>query len=374
MDNHSTDGSKSYLEGKFPTVVFKWNEKNVGFARANNEVLKDARGSVILFLNPDTIVPEDCFEKCLAFINSNDDCGALGVRMIDGAGSFLKESKRSIPTPMASFFKMAGLAKLFPSSAFFSKYYAGHLPEQESNIVDVLAGAFLMIRKKVLDKTGGFDEAFFMYAEDIDLSYRVQKEGYKNYFFTGTTIIHFKGESTQRESKSYITRFYGAMQLFVAKHYRDKKAIAFLMTLAITVGKMLAFIKLYGKKYLFASKKKIALDGRETIVIADQPYFNEMIQLIKHAKDPLLIQGRVSLDVNDRFPSTGSIDDIQNIVKKNCTSVILFCEDPLALKTMIGIMELLKGQVDFLFHAKGSQGIVGSSDKHDNGIIISGPL
>ena len=354
--------------------MFKWNEKNVGFARANNEVLKDARGSVILFLNPDTIVPEDCFEKCLAFINSNDDCGALGVRMIDGAGSFLKESKRSIPTPMASFFKMAGLAKLFPSSAFFSKYYAGHLPEQETNIVDVLAGAFLMIRKKVLDKTGGFDEAFFMYAEDIDLSYRVQKEGYKNYFFTGTTIIHFKGESTQRESKSYITRFYGAMQLFVAKHYRDKKAIAFLMTLAITVGKMLAFIKLYGKKYLFASKKKIALDGRETIVIADQPYFNEMIQLIKHAKDPLLIQGRVSLDVNDRFPSTGSIDDIQNIVKKNCTSVILFCEDPLALKTMIGIMELLKGQVDFLFHAKGSQGIVGSSNKHDNGIIISGPL
>ncbi|MCO6498591.1 MAG: glycosyltransferase [Chitinophagaceae bacterium] len=227
VDNNSSDGSREFFEGRFPGVKFIFNEENTGFAKANNQALEIAKGKYILFLNPDTLVPEDCFSKCIGFLESKDTAGALGVKMLDGSGRFLKESKRSFPDPKTSLYKLMGLTKLFPKSKEFARYYLGHLNENETNEVDVLAGAFMMIPKKVLDITGGFDEDFFMYGEDIDLSYRIQKAGFKNYYFPETTIIHFKGESTQKGSLDYVKMFYKAMSIFANKHYGGSRSGVF---------------------------------------------------------------------------------------------------------------------------------------------------
>ncbi len=225
VDNASQDGSRSYLETKFPSVHFIWNSSNIGFAKANNQALEKASGEFVLFLNPDTIVPEDCFSKCINFLMQQTNAGALGVRMIDGKGNFLPESKRSFPSPAASFYKLSGLSFLFPKSKTFARYHLGHLSEYQNHEVDVLSGAFMMIKKDVLQKTGGFDESFFMYGEDIDLSFRIQQtnctetgENYKNYYFSDATIIHFKGESTRKGSLNYVRMFYKAMNLFANKH------------------------------------------------------------------------------------------------------------------------------------------------------------
>jgi O-antigen biosynthesis protein len=170
-------------------------------------------------------------------MESHPDAGALGIKMLDGKGKFLKESKRAFPSPFTSLFKLSGLSRAFPRSAIFSKYHLGHLDENQSHEVDVLAGAFMMVRKEVLDKVGGFDEIFFMYGEDVDLSYRIQKAGYKNYYFAGSHIIHFKGESTRKGSMNYVRMFYNAMSVFVKKHYGGSKAgiFNFLIHVAIWV-------------------------------------------------------------------------------------------------------------------------------------------
>ncbi|MEP6927791.1 MAG: glycosyltransferase [Ginsengibacter sp.] len=227
IDNNSTDGSKDFFNDKFPEVTFIWNTDNEGFAKANNKALQQASGNYILFLNPDTILPEDCFEKCISSIKLKDDSVALGIKMIDGSGKFLKESKRAFPSPLTSLFKLCGLARLFPKSKVFSKYHLGFLDENISHEVDVLAGAFMIIPKKILKTTGTFDESFFMYGEDIDLSYRIQKAGFKNYYFAESCIIHFKGESTKKGSLNYVKIFYKAMSVFVKKHYGGPKARVF---------------------------------------------------------------------------------------------------------------------------------------------------
>ncbi len=227
VDNHSTDNSIEYLKKRFPRVNFISNEENAGFAKACNRGFQDASGRYILFLNPDTIVPEDCFKKCIAFLESHSDAGALGIRMLDGSGRFLKESKRSFPSPLTSFYKLSGLAALFPKSKIFSKYHLGNLNEHQNHEVEVLAGAFMMIQKNILDQTGGFDESFFMYGEDIDLSFRIREKGYKNYFFAESSVIHFKGESTRKGGLNYVRMFYSAMSAFVKKHYGRNRARAF---------------------------------------------------------------------------------------------------------------------------------------------------
>jgi GT2 family glycosyltransferase len=223
-DNNSTDGSRAYLENNFHDVKFIWNSDNIGFAKANNLALEKAEGEFILFLNPDTLLAEDCIEKCMQFFKTHEKTGALGIHMVDGSGNFLKESKRAFPSPLTSLFKLSGLARIFPRSKIFARYHLGHLPEKENHEVDVLAGAFMMMPKKVLAEIGNFDECFFMYGEDVDLSYRVQEAGYKNYYFAESSIIHFKGESTKRGSLNYVRLFYKAMSLFVKKHYSGGKA------------------------------------------------------------------------------------------------------------------------------------------------------
>lgn len=235
VDNKSTDGSREFFHNKFGKVHFLWNVANEGFAKANNKALLLASGDYVLFLNPDTIVPEDCFEKCLPFIQSKKDSVALGIKMIDGSGNFLKESKRDFPSPTTSLFKLSGLAKLFPKSKIFSKYHLGFLDENKSHEVGVLAGAFMIVPKKILVATGSFDENFFMYGEDIDLSFRIRKEGYKNYYFAESSIIHFKGESTRKGSLNYVRFFYKAMSVFAKKHYGGAKAGIFNFLIQIAI-------------------------------------------------------------------------------------------------------------------------------------------
>lgn len=258
FDNASSDGSKEYLEPKFPDVRFIWNEENIGFGKANNQALKYAQGDTILFLNPDTLIGEQCLQKTVRFLRETKDAGALGIKMVDGSGTFLKESKRGYPCVMTSFYKLCGLTRLFPNSRVFAQYYLGHLDDKQTQEVDVLAGAFMMVKKEVLEKTGSFDEQFFMYGEDIDLSYRIQKSGYKNYYYADETIIHFKGESTRRGSLNYIRLFYSAMLVFVNKHYTGFTAglYRFLLKLAIGIRATIGLVA------GFTSNNRIALmDG-----------------------------------------------------------------------------------------------------------------
>ena len=243
VDNNSTDGTKIYFSDRFNEVQFIYNTENVGFAKANNIALSYCIGKYILFLNPDTLLPPDCLINTLAYANSLPKCGAVGVCMVDGSGNFLPESKRSFPSPTVSLYKLTGLSTIFIKSKIFAKYHLGHLSPSSNHEVDVLAGAFMLIPKKVLTAVGSFDENFFMYGEDVDLSYRIQKAGYKNYYYAGTSIIHFKGESTKRGSLNYVKLFYKAMSLFVAKHYASNKAIAFrLLINAAIMGRAFASI------------------------------------------------------------------------------------------------------------------------------------
>lgn len=243
VDNNSTDASMEMVKQNFPTAKCIVNKNNVGFSKANNQAIAMAKGEYVLLLNPDTVVEEDTFSKCIAFADANPNLGGLGVKMIDGNGVFLPESKRGLPTPSVSFFKIFGLSALFPSSALFSKYHLGYLSNDEINEIDVLSGAFMWMRKSVLEKIGYLDEAFFMYGEDIDLSYRIQLSGYKNYYFPNAKIIHYKGESTKKGSINYVFVFYNAMIIFSKKHFAKKANVfSFFINIAIYLRASLAIL------------------------------------------------------------------------------------------------------------------------------------
>lgn len=250
VDNNSKDGSLDYLKTKFSNIIFIGNNENVGFGKANNLALKQAKGDFILFLNPDTIVTEGCLEYCVNFFKNVHSCGAVGVRMLDGKGNFAHESKRAFPSVKAAIFKLTGLASLFPKSATFNEYALGHLANDKDAEVQVLSGAFLMISKIVANKTNGFDEEYFMYGEDIDLSFRIHKLGYKIFYLGSQNIIHFKGESTNKGSLNYIKVFYNAMSIFVRKNYVGKKAslFKFLINIGIWSRAFFSLIQQFIKK------------------------------------------------------------------------------------------------------------------------------
>ena len=235
VDNNSSDGSVEMVKQKFPNVILIANKDNRGFSSANNQAIKIAKGRNILLLNPDTVVEESTFNKVVGFMNSHDDCGGLGVRMVDGKGDFLPESKRGLPTPLVAFYKIFGLSSIFPKSKKFGAYHLGYLDEFEINQIDVLSGAFLCVSKSALEKVGLLDETFFMYGEDIDFSYRITQEGFKNYYFPETTIIHYKGESTKKSSINYVFVFYKAMVIFAEKHFSKNNAKVFSLAIHLAI-------------------------------------------------------------------------------------------------------------------------------------------
>lgn len=250
VDNDSIDGSLEIVRKKFPEVHLIANKENVGFSKANNQAMRISKGKYVLLLNPDTVVEEDTFTKCLSFMESHPEAGGLGVRMIDGKGNFLPESKRGLPTPEVAFYKVFGISRLFPNTKRFGRYHLGYLNEFETNEIEVLSGAFMLMRKEALDKVGLLDEAFFMYGEDIDLSYRITQGGYKNYYFPETQIIHYKGESTKKSSINYVFVFYRAMIIFAQKHFSQKNAklFSFLINGAIYFRASLALFSRFIKR------------------------------------------------------------------------------------------------------------------------------
>lgn len=350
VDNASTDGSKEYFAQRFSAVQFIWSNENLGFAKANNLAMQKAKGEFVLFLNPDTIVAEDCFTSCISFFQLHTDAGALGVRMIDGSGNFLPESKRAFPSSTASFYKISGLSSLFPKSKTFARYNLGHLSEHETYEVDVLSGAFMMVRKEVLEQTGGFDESFFMYAEDIDLSYRITKAKhaagfYKNYYFSGTTIIHFKGESTQKNSPTYTKRFYKAMLQFVNKH---KEAFSNgLMNVLIKAAVLMSGV-ISGVKQVFIVDKKTT---------APSSFF-----VLGSETDAKQLQ---------TIPVNGVGDERlfeQNIAS---TDAVIVCEgEKRSFKEVIAITQKHGNKLLVCVHAHASKSMVGSNSKNKTGFAV----
>ena len=242
VDNLSTDGSVAYLRERFPEVTFIENTENVGFARANNQAIRLSTGEYVLLLNPDTIVTEHTFADMLRFMDAHPDAGGAGTYMLRTDGTFALESRRGLPTPFVAFCKMSGLASLFPRSRVFGRYYMRYLDEQQASEIEIISGACMLLRRAALDRVGLLDEDFFMYGEDIDLSYRILKGGYKNYFIP-TRMLHYKGESTVKSSYRYVYTFYQAMRLFFRKHYSHYSFVVSIpITMAIWGRSFLAYI------------------------------------------------------------------------------------------------------------------------------------
>ena len=245
VDNNSVDGSCAMVQEKFPDVNLIRNDQNLGFSAANNQAIKKSTGRYVLLLNPDTVIEEDTLIKCVGYMDEHPDSGGLGVKMIDGKGDFLPESKRSLPTPRVAFYKIFGLSRLFPRSRVFGRYHLGYLDKDRIHQVEILCGAFMMLRKSALDEVGLLDEDFFMYGEDIDMSYRLLNAGYKNIYYPESTIIHYKGESTKKGSLNYVLTFYKAMIKFARKHFSKKmaKSYAAIINLAVYFRALLALLR-----------------------------------------------------------------------------------------------------------------------------------
>jgi N-acetylglucosaminyl-diphospho-decaprenol L-rhamnosyltransferase len=286
VDNASTDGTQEYLktkfsQEKFPTLRLIENTVNIGFGKANNLALRESKGEYILFINPDTMVGEECLKTCVNFLDKHEDAGALGVRMLKPNGAFAPESRRGMPTPFTSLCKVSGLSKMFPHSRLFGRYYMQYQDEWKENKIDVVSGAFMMVKHQVLDKVGGFDEDFFMYGEDIDLSYRIQKAGFQNYYLP-TPILHYKGESTEKSSYRYVYVFYEAMLIFFDKHY---KHYGLLLSIPIKAAVFaLGLNALFQNKvgHLFSSKHGEKLDsGKKYLFIGSHKMLEETRELCR---------------------------------------------------------------------------------------------
>ena len=235
IDNNSEDGSVDMIMSEFPEVKLITNTVNCGFSTANNQAIKKSQGRFVLLLNPDTVVEKDTFSKCIDFMNIHTDAGAIGIRMLNGEGRFLPESKRAFPTPGIAFSKTFGLSFLFPKSPLLNKYYLPQIDILETSLTEVISGAYMFIRREALEKSGLFDDDFFMYGEDIDLSYRLQQTQYNNYYFPLASIVHFKGKSTSRVGYKDILHFYDSMRIYVSKQCAEGKYGSFRLIIIAAV-------------------------------------------------------------------------------------------------------------------------------------------
>ena len=280
VDNLSTDGSVAYLRERFPDVTFVANQENVGFARANNQAIRQSKGRYVLLLNPDTIVGEDTLVRMVEFMDAHPEVGGAGAYMLNADGSFAPESRRGLPTPFVAFCKMVGLTKLFPKSRLLGRYYMGYLDANEVNEIEAISGACMMLRREALDKVGLLDEDFFMYGEDIDLSYRVLKGGYKNYFIP-TRMLHYKGESTVKSSYRYAYTFYQAMRLFFRKHYGH---YSFIISLPINAATWASTFMAYVRNRLrYRRRPRETSSPMNALVIGDAAMISEVKTLLEKA-------------------------------------------------------------------------------------------
>ncbi|MDR3609545.1 MAG: glycosyltransferase, partial [Ignavibacteriaceae bacterium] len=247
IDNASDDGSVEFIKDNFPDVNLISNKTNLGFSKANNIGMKIAKGKYILLINPDTLISEDTFEIMTAFFEENPNVGLAGCKILNPDGTLQLACRRSFPGPWTSFCKVTGLSNLFPQNKLFARYNLTYLDPDSTYEVDAISGSFMMFRKEVYDKIGGLDEMFFMYGEDLDFCYRVQKSGYKVFYVHSAQIIHYKGESTKRSDLDETRIFYNAMHLFVKKHLSSSVIVGIILQSAILFRKLFAFL---GKRKL----------------------------------------------------------------------------------------------------------------------------
>ena len=286
VDNASTDGSTEYITARFPNVKWMACRENNGFSKGNNIAIAQAKGEYILMLNPDTIVTKEAIAGCIEYMDNNAGAGACGVYMLRTDGTFAPESRRALPTPFVAFCKMSGLSKMFPKSHTFGRYYMQYLDKNEANPIEIISGAYMMVRHKTIKKTGALDEDFFMYGEDIDLSYRILKGGYTNHYLP-LRILHYKGESTNKSTYRYVHTFYRAMQLFFKKHYSHYSLLVSLpINIAIWTRAILAYI---GNQFIHRKAAQdtpaincIVLGSKETITEVKE-LFQEKLKNGKHA-------------------------------------------------------------------------------------------
>ena len=342
VDNNSEDNSCSVIKEKYPEVKLVENKENIGFSKANNQGVKIAKGAYILVLNPDTIIAEDTLDKIIFFARAKQNLGVLGVKLIDGSGKLAPESKRGIPTPSTSFNKLFGI-----SSKRTGKYYATHLDENESGIIDIASGAFMFMKRIVFEEVGGFSEAYFMYGEDIDLSMKLLHKGYQNYYFASTQIIHFKGESTDKNSK-YLKYFHDAMKIFYKKHFKLNLIYDFIMRIGIEFWYLLKYFK-------FNNVKK-----------PRRPIFN----LLYLGDDELIVE---YLDKKYLVIKESILDDfseIKKIIKNNKIDAIVFDNSRISNKKIIEHFQELKNEkVVFKIHPKTTNFLIGSTCPNVRGQI-----
>lgn len=258
VDNVSEDDSCEMVKKRFPEATLIENNENVGFSKANNQGVAVAKGEYVLILNPDTVVPENLFHEILPFAKQQKDLGALGVQLIDGTGRFLPESKRGLPTPKKSFAKMIGSKK--------GGYYSNYLTKDGVGKIEVLVGAFMLMKKERYLEVGGFDEDYFMYGEDIDLSYKLTQKGYVNYYYGKSQVIHYKGESTRKDVK-YLRHFYGAMNIFYKKHFKFIGIDFFIMRLGVKLWFLIKYFKLSNTVILTEDTQRILFVGDSDVNI-----------------------------------------------------------------------------------------------------------
>ena len=360
IDNHSIDNSIEWLQPLFPAVYFIRNTSNLGFARANNIALAKSTGENVLFLNPDTLVAENLVTAGLAYLAAHPDAGALGFRMIDGNGAFLAESKRSFPSPLVSFFKLGGLAALFPHSGIFNKYALGNTDPEKDQKVDVLAGACMLVKREVLNLLNGFDESYFMYGEDIDLSYRIQQLGFENHYFAGAEVLHFKGASSRSQNISYIRNFYGAMLVFVKKHYAKGAAgaLSFFIKTAIAAKAVLSLAgRVFTRTVLPGTKP---FSPGKILVVGSEEEYAEILAILQSCKGEKMHPERVSVD-NITEGAACSLPGLYPYAQKNRVETILFCAGVLPLSVIFKQLQLPGNKnKQFLFHIKGSSHVVGT--------------
>ena len=335
VDNASSDDSCAMVTRKFPQITLIQNKENVGFSKANNQAVAIAKGKYVCILNPDTAVAEDTFLKCLQKAEKLTNLGAMGIHLLDGTGHFLPESKRNLPTPFVSLKKVLGFTK---------KYYANHISDKEEGEVQVLVGAFMLLERSIYNDVGGFDEDYFMYGEDIDLSYKIEKAGYKNYYLGTTETLHYKGESTQKDA-AYLQRFYGAMQIFYRKHFKSNV----LFDMAVKIGVSLAKS---AKKQSVGRRKSDSANVAQAIVITDN------INLLKQLSE------KIDIPLKSSSKSMFQNGDVQD-------TLLIFDSEYIPYNQIFQVMRQYKGRGNrYRIRPPGCSFLIGSDQSDDKGGVV----
>lgn len=347
VDNNSPDDSCVMMKQRFPDITLIESKENSGFPKGNNIGVAAAKGEYICILNPDTVVAEDTFKKVLQFAEGKPDMGITGVKLVDGRGNFLPESKRGVPTPWVAFTKIAGLYKFFPKSSVFNKYYAQHITQNETGVVDILVGAFMIMKRELYLQAGGFDEGCFMYSDDIDLSYTIQQTGKVNYYFHETTVIHYKGESTVKDG-TYMKRFREAMQFFYKKHFRSSPVFDLFMR----VGTLFfAVVKRSRKGEVVVPQEYVLFSSDESLRIALEDSLEKKV--MRYAKpDEKLLNSQ-------SFSGYGQVEVIFDNNSVDFFEIIKFME------------KFSQSGLTFKIRPEGSRFIIGSNDSNDRGQVIT---